>query len=373
MDRLQFDKKQEEQLIKETMRSSIDMGKAIRIFLAQRLRYPFIKGKVGELEPNVFFGYSDHPLDINATAQTIPFTFLGKNKGRVASCVLQAGPVTRQGNSFKFQTKGYNIINIRNMKNMACHEYLVNNNTRFQPLTLQIDFLRQDAYRLRLVPGADLPANQTLMVQKDITAPDLEVEFFEDEEKYTLATQKLTLHVYKMRFRIEIFDAQGQLITESGSQTKNEFASALDAYPLGFIRDRHSRRTYGVDSFILYPGEAVYGLGEHFRPVNRVGQTIGLWNFEGQGNTSGRTYKNIPFFMSTQGYGVFVNESRPVTFWIGSRELCRNQFAVEGELIDYYFFYGPSFKTILDTYTELTGKPALPPRWSFGTWVSSIR
>lgn len=372
MNRSGFDKRQEEQLIKETMRSSIDMGKATRIFLAQRLRHPFIRGKVGELEPNVFFGYSDHPLDINATAQTIPFTFLGKNWGRSASCVLQVGSVHRQGNSFQFLARGYNIIQIRNMDTLACHEYLVNKKTRFQSLTLQIDFLREDAYRLRLAPGADVPANQTPMLYQDITDPNVEVEFIEDDEKYKLTTPKLSLHIYKMKFRIEIFDAQGRLVTESGSQTKNEFASALDAYPLGFIRDRLSRRTYGVDSFILYPGEAVYGLGEHFRPVNRVGQTIGLWNFEGQGNTSGRVYKNIPFFMSTQGYGVFVNESRPVTFWIGSRELCRNQFAVEGELIDYYFFYGPSFKTILDTYTELTGKPPLPPRWSFGTWVSRI-
>ncbi|MBW1812953.1 MAG: hypothetical protein JRJ39_04545, partial [Deltaproteobacteria bacterium] len=71
---------------------------------------------------------------------------------------------------------------------------------------------------------------------------------------------------------------------------------------------------------MLYPGEGIYGLGEHFGPLNKVGKTYAFWNFEGVGNTSGRVYKNIPFFMSTRGYGIFVNESRPITFWVGSRE-----------------------------------------------------
>jgi alpha-D-xyloside xylohydrolase len=47
-------------------------------------------------------------------------------------------------------------------------------------------------------------------------------------------------------------------------------------------------------------------------------------------------------------------------------------FAVEGDLIDYYFFFGPSLKKILNTYTDLTGKPTTPPKWSFGTWISRI-
>jgi alpha-D-xyloside xylohydrolase len=61
-----------------------------------------------------------------------------------------------------------------------------------------------------------------------------------------------------------------------------------------------------------------------------VGSTIGFWNIEGSGNTSGRNYKHIPFFMSTQGFVVFINESRPITFWVGSRETCTHQMAIEG-------------------------------------------
>ena len=84
-----------------------------------------------------------------------------------------------------------------------------------------------------------------------------------------------------------------------------------------------------------------------------------------------RSYKNIPFFMSTRGYGVFINESKPITFWVGTRETCKNLFAVESNLIDYYFFKG-NLKEILNKYTDLTGKSPVPPKWSFGTWMSRI-
>ena len=111
---------------------------------------------------------------------------------------------------------------------------------------------------------------------------------------------------------------------------------------------------------MLRPGECVYGFGEKFSSLDRVGQNIGLWNCEGLGNTTWRAYKHIPFFMSTNGYGVFVNESRPIHFWVGTREICKNVMAVEGELIDYYLFAG-SPKEILDVYTGLTGKPRSCP------------
>jgi alpha-D-xyloside xylohydrolase len=99
---------------------------------------------------------------------------------------------------------------------------------------------------------------------------------------------------------------------------------------------------------------------------------VGLWAIDGMGNTSGRTYKNIPFFMSTAGYGVFVNHVLPMTFFVGSRSYVHNLLVAEGNSLDYYFFYGPSLKKIASAYTDLTGKSPVPPKWSFGLWVSRI-
>lgn len=217
-----------------------------------------------------------------------------------------------------------------------------------------------------------MPENRTPMIANDIRDGQLKVEFNELEEFYTLTTEKITLKIYKENFCIRVYDKKGCLITETGGKTKNEFPTTMDSLPLGFAKDKKNPETYSVESFVLYPGEGIYGLGEGFGSLNKTGKTFGFWHFEGMGNTSGRNYKNIPFFMSTRGYGIYFNESRPITFWVGSREYCKTQVAVEGDLMDYFFFYGPTFKKILFNYTELTGKASVPPKWSFGTWMSRI-
>jgi len=311
-------------------------------------------------------------LDVDGTAFNSLFTVIRKIRSKKAASVLQVKYLERKENSFLFRAKGFNIYQIRDLENELAHQYKITGKTRFKELILQIDLLREDIYRLRLTAEKVVPENKTPMINEDITDRQLNVDFKELGDRYTITTQKITLEIYKEDFRIRVYDAQGNLITESGSKTKNEFPTTMDAFPLGFIKDKKSSLTFGVESFVLYPGEGIYGLGEHFGPLNKVGKTYAFWNFEGVGNTSGRVYKNIPFFMSTRGYGIFVNESRPITFWVGSREYCKNQIAVEGDLIDYYCFYGPSFKKILFNYTELTGKASVPPKWSFGTWMSRI-
>lgn len=81
-----------------------------------------------------------------------------------------------------------------------------------------------------------------------------------------------------------------------------------------------------------------------------------------------KSYIPIPFFMSTNGYGIFVNTTHHIVF-----DMCKNkpsEFSwqdARGE-IDYYIIYGPSFRDILDIYTDITGKPKLPPEWAFGLW-----
>jgi len=349
----------------------LDKLRLIRILLENRVKYPFIKNKLGEFEPNVFFGYSDHPLDQHGTPVANMFTAISKLTRKKASCVLSVELKGRRDNSFVFRAKAYNIFRLRDFERFYSHDYDVTEKTRFTECTLQLDLLREDVYRLRLAKGAAVPDNNTPMIEKEIRDHRLQVQFEELPEKYLVSTTKLGLAIHKENFHIGIYDSKGNLITESSGKTKNEFSNSMDAFPLGFIKDRKCKSPFGVESFVIYPGEGIYGLGEQFGPLNKIGQTIGLWHSEGVGNTAGRIYKSIPFFMSTRGYGVFINESKPVTFWVGSKEYCKNQIAIEGGLIDYYFFAG-SFKDILNNYTDLTGKASVPPRFSFGVWMSRI-
>lgn len=128
--------------------------------------------------------------------------------------------------------------------------------------------------------------------------------------------------------------------------------------------------TYLREQLSLQPGEMVYGLGEHFGPFVKNGQAIDSWNEDG-GTDSELSYKNVPFYLTNRGYGVLVNHPERVSFEVGSHLVSGVQFSVAEHRLDYYVFGGPTMKDVLNQYTTLSGRPALPPEWSFGLWLST--
>ena len=117
-------------------------------------------------------------------------------------------------------------------------------------------------------------------------------------------------------------------------------------------------------------GEQIYGLGERFGPVVHNGQDIEIWNEDG-GTGSELSYKNIPFYLSSRGYGLFVNSPGKVDFAIGTERVAAVQFSLPGEELDYYVFGGPTPKDVLTQYTALTGRAPKLPAWSFGLWLTT--
>jgi alpha-D-xyloside xylohydrolase len=127
---------------------------------------------------------------------------------------------------------------------------------------------------------------------------------------------------------------------------------------------------YMLNELSLSVGECVYGFGERFTAFVKNGQTVDIWNEDG-GTASQVAYKNVPFYMTNRGYGVFVDSTDRVSFEVASEKVGYVGFSVPGESITYDLLYGPSPKEILRAYTALTGRPALPPAWSFGLWLST--
>lgn len=138
---------------------------------------------------------------------------------------------------------------------------------------------------------------------------------------------------------------------------------------MAFVEDTndtvHMREQLSIDV-----GELIYGLGERFTPFVRNGQTVDIWNEDG-GTGSEQSYKNIPFYVSNKGYGVFVNHPEKVSYEIASEKVSKAQFSVEGQELEYFIIGGETLKKVLENYTTLTGKPSLPPAWSFGLWLST--
>ena len=112
-------------------------------------------------------------------------------------------------------------------------------------------------------------------------------------------------------------------------------------------------------------GESVHGLGERFGAFNKVGQSVALYNEDG-GTSSEQVYKNVPFWLSSRGYGVFVDAAEKVELEVGSERSCRVQTSVEGQRLRWFIIYGPTPKEVLARYSVLTGRPGKVPSWSFG-------
>ncbi|MGW6055672.1 alpha-xylosidase [Streptomyces sp. NPDC055189] len=156
---------------------------------------------------------------------------------------------------------------------------------------------------------------------------------------------------------LEFLDADGRRLT-AVERRGTGFATAPDG-------SHHM-----IGQLALGVGEYIYGLGERFTPYVKNGQNVDIWQADG-GTSSEQAYKNIPFHLSSRGYGVLVSHPGKVSYEIGSESVGQVQFSVEDQTVEYYVIAGPAPKDVLRRYTGLTGRPALPPAWSFGLWLTT--
>ncbi len=177
------------------------------------------------------------------------------------------------------------------------------------------------------------------------------VEFWRGGKILTGCTPRSTSYIEENPYR-----ADARLATQRGDRFFNDPADPHTAY----IREQ----------LLLDVGECLYGFGEKFTPFVKNGQTVDIWNSDG-GTCSTQSYKSIPFCLSSRGYGIFVNSSGRVSFEAASDTVSKLSMTLPGEELEYYLFGGDTLEDVLVRYTDLTGKPALPPARSFGLWLST--
>lgn len=182
------------------------------------------------------------------------------------------------------------------------------------------------------------------------------VQFTQDSEKLVFTAGRAAAIISRNPFSIQ-YTWDGKLRTQSEPRA------------ISRICDRQGN-TYMREQLTLDVGEYVYGLGERFTAFCKNGQQVEMWNEDG-GTASELTYKNIPFYLTNRGYGIFVDHPEKVSFEVASEQVERVQFSVPGEQIHYVFIGGTNLKEVLQNYCGLTGKPALPPAWSFGLWLTT--
>lgn len=144
-----------------------------------------------------------------------------------------------------------------------------------------------------------------------------------------------------------------------------------DAFALAFV-ERKGKAARATLSFHAKADECFYGTGERFAKVDLSGKTIQLRNQDAQGVNNRRAYKNIPFYLSSENYGLFLHTSSFAKFSLADHSTRSAQIMVNEALIDCFIIGGETPEEILFGYRQLSGFPSMPPLWSFGVWMSRM-
>lgn len=144
-----------------------------------------------------------------------------------------------------------------------------------------------------------------------------------------------------------------------------------DALPVAFCKmdGVHERATI---SFEAKPDECFAGTGERFWKMDLSGQTLYLKNQDGQGVNNRRTYKNIPFYVSSRMYGTFYHTCAHSKLSLAGYSTRSVEFLSQQASLDVFLIGGDTMEEIIRGYRDLTGYPSMPPLWSFGVWMSRM-
>jgi alpha-D-xyloside xylohydrolase len=165
-------------------------------------------------------------------------------------------------------------------------------------------------------------------------------------------------------------EKHGKGMTQTRHSIDND-SSRVKLLPFSFI-NRGSDNSRSINPVLtIAPGERIYGCGESFGALNKVGQKVQIMVTDPQGPETDGQYKPVPFFFSNRGYGIFMHTSAPITADFGASYIGADRLFMADEQLDMFVFFGEP-KDILNEYTNITGKSPMLPLWTFGTWMSRI-
>ena len=237
-------------------------------------------------------------------------------------------------------------------------------------LKFKIDFVTPRTVRIRMLttPVEPKPAASIMLAKEP--GRDGSWKVTETNDKIVYSSDYGTIQINKNPWRIVLKDKAGRILSQTAALSDAD-STQVKYTPFCFVKrgSDNARRINPV--FTLTADEMIFGCGESATGLNKAGQKVNLFVTDPQGPETDQMYKPIPFFMSNRGYGMFMHTSAPVTCDFGATYIGLNKMFMGDENLDLFVFFGEP-KDILDEYTDLVGKPGMPPLWSFGTWMSRI-
>ena len=258
-----------------------------------------------------------------------------------------------------------------------------------EEMCLTLDFYRDETVRLQLADGRETPDRETLMVAQmppaaealvvtetpaayEITAGDLTAVITKEPYSLTLKRGDVCLYQQYLNDLHNVTNdrRRGHTEGEGGDETDISLQyPGFECFPFGTVENPASGERCFTESVRVSPGEAFYGFGERFSPLDKNGQELLNWVINPVGVSNSKAYKCVPFFYSSAGYGVYYNTARKIRFSMCSYYYKAYEVQVSDNHLDLFLFAG-NMKTVLGRYSRLTGLSTVPPRWAFGVWMS---
>ncbi|MCR4657762.1 MAG: alpha-xylosidase, partial [Lachnospiraceae bacterium] len=270
-----------------------------------------------------------------------------------------------------FASQAYSVEEIPNgMRILAPERPILQRADALDQTVLQLDFVSAGHNDIA-VTVTHYKAYNAREPRFDLNVCPEPVDVKISDEEAVMTSGDLTVRVNRKQWGYT-FEADGRVLTSSGF--RNTGYMRWNKRPSSMFKGENylaqTYEPYVMTELSLKAGETVYGFGEKYTAFVKNGQVIDEWNEDG-GTASQITYKNIPFYMTSEGYGILADHSGPVEFEVASEKVEYVGISVPGEELRYHLFYGKTPADLMETYTALTGRPALPPAWSFGLWLST--
>jgi len=316
------------------------------------------------------FKLLNEPIDVSSDFRDFTSTYY------LADRLTEFDPNTAAGKivyrRYEYATnEAFNYI-FASLKPVRANEFPAGEYAESPTLPFFVEFISPRTIRIRAKSGLNSKSDgQSLMLVGGKAPSDTSSWKYSDVEGgYRYSSSYGSITILKNPWHIELRDAEGRLLTRTNHNSDN-YSTITPIMPFCYVRraSDYSRSFAGV--FSLSPGEKIFGCGESFTRLDKRGQKVVLWTSEARGAESEKMYKPIPFFMSSRGYGVFMHTSSPITCDFGKYFSGLYSLMIGDDELDLFVFLG-SPKDILEEYTNLTGKAAMPPLWSFGLWMSRI-
>ncbi len=311
------------------------------------------------------------PIDITPDFRSFTNTYF------LADSLAKFDPATGRG---ELKYRRYNYATRQAFNNMlgvlrpaAANEFPTTEYAAAPSLPFSVEFVSARTVRIRAASGLQVKPNEASLMlvggQAPVDTKSWRYQAIAGGHQYTSAAGSVTIRTYP--WHVEIRDAQGKLLTQTIHHQDNAEASYTPVMPFSFVRRAEDYSRSMSAAWSLAPDEKIFGCGESFTQFNKRGQQVVLWADDANGVQNETQYKPIPFFLSSRGYGMFMHTSSPITCDFGKYFNAVSSLLIGDDALDLFVFLGEP-KDVLNEYTNLTGKAAMPPLWSFGYWQSRI-